>query len=83
MLEGFLLIIMIIMSEVNLEKACVYSIFKLLINTTFFIENRESHNCNKNAFSDFKTCTKFLFFFQSEVKINQCFPPRRSVRISL
>ena len=67
MLEGFLLIIMIIMSEVNLEKACVHCIFKLLINTTFFMENRESHNCNKNAFSDFKTLHQiFIFFFNQK-----------------
>lgn len=68
MLEGFLLIIMIIMSEVNLEKACVYSIFKLLINTTFFIENRESHNFNKNAFSDFKTLHQIFIFFSIRSK---------------
>ena len=57
---------MIIMSEVNLEKACVYSIFKLLINTTFFIENKESHNYNKNAFSDFKTLHQIFIFFNQK-----------------
>ena len=58
---------LITMSQVNLEKACVYSIFKLVINTTFFIENRESHNCNKNAFSDFKTLHQiFIFFFNQK-----------------
>ena len=54
---------LISMSQVNLEKACVYSIFKLFINTTFFIENRESHNYNKNAFSDFKTLHHIFIFF--------------------
>lgn len=58
---------LITMSQVNLEKASVYSIFKLLINITFFIENGESHNCNKNAFSDFKTLHHiFIFLIRSK-----------------
>ena len=77
------------MFQVNLEKACDDLIFKLLI-----VQVSLSKTLGKVIIAirmhfllhfvyGLELCTILLLFFLSEVKVNQCFPPRRSVRISL
>lgn len=68
---------LITMFQVNLEKACDDFIFKLLV-----IQLSSSKTLGKVIIA-IRMHFLLHFVYGFKVKINQCFPPRRPVRISL